>query len=244
MTTQTNSISQAQATQPKAYNLHTVGMGFLNRLRLVESKKGEGKKVKPYWCVSIGALYGVVNEDGRCESSLLDLRVVGKLAIESVKTLQAAFNEEKKVFVEFKAGDIRSDHFQYTRGDRKDQWGSCIKGTLLQLRKAWVNGELVIDNSQQPEQEEAPAESSADAKPAEMAVVAESAVPLATPAPAQKTWQERLQERPKRILVEKSDPEASEKLWQINATGCYMTVKSEREDCVQFQLIDSNLSAA
>ena len=108
MSTQTN----AQTAQPKAYNLHTVGMGFVNRLRFV---KPEGKG-KGYWCVSIGALYGVEDENGRSESSLFDLRVVGKLAIQSMQTLQAAFNEGKKIFVDFKAGDTRSEHYQYKNG--------------------------------------------------------------------------------------------------------------------------------
>lgn len=160
MTTQTT--SQAQ---PKAYNLHTVGMGFVNRLRFV---KPEGKG-KGYWCVSIGALYGVEDENGRSESSLFDLNVVGKAAKESVQTLQAAFNEGKKIFVEFKAGDSRAEHFQYKKGQRAGQWGSCIKGTLLQLRKAWVNGELVIDTSQQPDQDEVSDESSDDVSSAQQA---------------------------------------------------------------------------
>lgn len=244
MSTQTNS----QANQAKTYNLHTFGMGFINRLRLVkpeQGKQGTGRgKAKAYWCVSIGALYGVANEEGRCESSLFDLIVVGKLAKESVQKLQAAFDEGKKIFIEFKAGDIRSDLFQYKSGQRKDQWGSCIKGTLLQLRKAWVNGELVIDTSQQPDQDDVTEETGDEAEGAEQASGAEVALVNTAPATSEMTWQKRLEARPKRILIEKSDPEASDKLWGINATGCYQTVQSQREDCVEFVLIEPNLSAA
>ena len=238
MSTQTN----AQTAQPKAYNLHTVGMGFVNRLRFV---KPEGKG-KGYWCVSIGALYGVEDENGRSESSLFDLRVVGKLAIQSMQTLQAAFNEGKKIFVEFKAGDTRSEHYQYKNGERAGQWGSCIKGTLLQLRKAWVNGELVIDTSQQPDLEEVPADEPTDnASGAEQAPAAESAVAEATSATDPSLpWKERLKARPERIVIQKSDPEAVDKILAINTAGCYQSIPAGREDCVVFALIKLDANVA
>lgn len=236
MTTQTT--SQAQ---PKAYNLHTVGMGFVNRLRFV---KPEGKG-KGYWCVSIGALYGIEDENGRSESSLFDLNVVGKAAKESVQTLQAAFNEGKKIFVEFKAGDSRAEHFQYKKGQRAGQWGSCIKGTLLQLRKAWVNGELVIDTSQQPDQDEVSDESRDDAPSAHQAPTAESVASEATSSTDQPlSWQERLKARPERIVIQKNDPEAMDKIWAINTTGCYQSIPAGRDDCVAFALIKTSANAA
>lgn len=241
MSTQTN----AQTAQPKAYNLHTTGMGFVNRLRFVNPEKGKGKS-KGYWSVSIGALYGVEDENGRCESSLYDLNVVGKVAKDSVQTLQAAFNEGKKIFVEFKAGDTRSEHYQYKNGERAGQWGSCIKGTLLQLRKAWVNGELVIDTSQQPDLEEVPADEPTDnASSAEQAPAAKSAVAEATSATDPSLpWQERLKARPERIVIQKSDPEAVDKILAINTAGCYQSIPAGREDCVVFALIKLDANVA
>lgn len=227
---------------PKAYNLHTVGMGFVNRLRFV---KPDGKG-KSYWCVSIGALYGVEDENGRSESSLFDLRVVGKLAIQSVQTLQAAFNEGKKIFVEFKAGDSRAEHYQYKNGQRAGQWGSCIKGTLLQLRKAWVNGELVIDTSQQPDQEEALTDEPVDdASGAEQAPASESVVvDAASPIDPSLSWQERLKALPERIVIQKNDPEAIDKICAINTTGCYQSIPASRDDCVAFALNKPSVNAA
>ena len=236
MTAQTT----AQA-QPKAYNLHTVGMGFVNRLRFV---KPEGKG-KGYWCVAIGALYGVEDENRRCESSLFDLRVVGKVAMESVQALQAAFNEGKKIFVEFKAGDSRAEHYQYKNGQRAGQWGSCIKGTLLQLRKAWVNGELVIDTSQQPDQEAASDESTDDASDDHQAPAAETVTSeMASPTNQPLSWQERLKARPERIVIQKNDPEAMDKIWAINTTGCYQSIPESRDDCVAFALMKPSTNAA
>lgn len=134
----------SQSNAAKAYNLHTTGMGYLNRLRLVPVKKG-----KSYWCASIGALYGLVDENtGRAETSLYDLKIVAVRAIESAEQLKPVFDQGQKVFLEFKAGDTRAEVFQYQKGERKDQWGACIRGTLLQIRKAWVNGELFLDMSE------------------------------------------------------------------------------------------------
>lgn len=233
MTTQTTSA------QPKAYNLHTVGVGFINRLRLVKPQNSKGKG---YWCVSIGALYGVEDENGRCESSLYDLRVVGSKAIDSVQQLKANFDEGHKIFVEFKAGDTRADAFQYTKGERKDQWGSCIKGTLLQLRKAWVNGELVIDTSQQEQSTSVTTEDVDGAEQAPVADPVETETATTTDQPL--SWQERLKARPERIVIQKSDPEAMDKIWAINGTGDYQSVPTGSEDCVAFGLIKSTAVAA
>lgn len=231
-------MSTQTAAQPKAYNLHTCGVGFINRLRFVKpTGKGKG-----YWCTSIGALYGVENEEGRCESSLYDLRVVGSNAIIAVQMLQAAFDEGKKVFVEFKAGDTRADCFQYKQGQKQGQWGACIKGTLLQVRKAWVNGELVINQSN----DDPSAAPVADAAAPESTPVSQVAEPAAVraPAPRPHDWRERLKSFPGRIVLKKDDPESSDKLWAINATGRYRAVQAPSPDHVVFELISGQAGAA
>ncbi|CBL45354.1 Hypothetical protein HDN1F_35480 [gamma proteobacterium HdN1] len=219
--------------EAKAYNLHTTGVGFINRLRFVKpSGKGKG-----YFAVAIGALYGVENDEGRAESSLYDLRVVGAKAIEAVKTLQAAFDDNQKIFVEFKAGDTRAEAFQYKRGKREGEWGACIKGSLLQVRKAWINGKLVIDHSSsdvsvetlgQPpapqelaQQEEYPA--------ASVGTVSEPAHAMPVP-----SWRVRLAERPERIVLLKNDPELDLKLWEIDCTGTYVRTWCSQEGRLLF----------
>lgn len=237
----TASSSVPSQKAPKAYNLHTSGVGFLNRLRFV---KPEGKG-KGYWCVSIGALYGVEDDNGRAESSLLDLRVVGAKAIVGVKELQAAFNDGKKIFVEFKAGDVRAEAFQYKNGARQGQWGSCIKGTLLKLRKAWVNGDLVIDTTEDPQEDQEPvlAEPSEVASVPAPAPTPTAAVPTPrapTPASAETvSWRERLASRPTRITLRIDDPELNEKAWVIEGLGCYRKSDSGRKDRVLFTLIQA-----
>lgn len=226
MTTQTST-----QTHPKAYNLHTAGMGFINRLRFV---KPEGKG-KGYWCTSIGALYGVEDENGRSESSLYDLRVVGTKAIEGVQTLQAVFGEGKKIFVEFKAGDTRAEAFLYKKGPKQGQWGACIKGTLLQIRKAWVEGQLVIDNTQ-PESAKETSESQTEATSATNVDATPEASITGEESPTMH-WRERLKARQERLVIDRNDPESNDKLWEINALGCYRPVPSARPNCVAFALI-------
>lgn len=224
----TTSNQNQAAKTPKAYNLHTVGVGFVNRLRFV---KPDGKG-KGYWAIAIGALYGVENDNGRAESSPYDLRVVGGKAIESVKALQAAFDEGKKIFVEFKAGDTRPEAFQYKRGAREGEWSACIKGSLLQLRKAWVNGELVIDTTAQPDEpEQAPVDVATEPVP-----VVNQAAPQAPEQPSQVVpdWRERLAKRPERITLLVSDPELNQKVWAIDALGCYIKGVSDNESLLLF----------
>ena len=51
------------------FDLHTSGIGYINRVRLVEPRKGE-----PFWACSIAALRGDTNN---VEYTYFDVRVSG-----------------------------------------------------------------------------------------------------------------------------------------------------------------------
>ena len=54
------------------FDLHTTGVGYLNRAR--EVKPQTGKKFKPFWSVGISALRGNIDE---VEYSRIDTNIVG-----------------------------------------------------------------------------------------------------------------------------------------------------------------------
>lgn len=228
--------------QAKAWNLHTWGCGFINRLRFIPTK-GKGKD-KGYWAVAIGALYGVEDENGKANFSPFDLNVYGTQAIESVIAIQQAFDEGKKIFVEFKAGDTRpSEPFKLKKGPREGELVSSIKGSLLLLQKVWINGELVIDASKQSLKEPEGAPSKAESDSTNDGDSVEGSGPAESEAQTP-TWQERLKDFPERLVIEKSDPEFLDKVLAIGNLGRYEAVQAKREDCVAFKLIQLAEEAA
>lgn len=235
MNASTDTSVQSKA---KAHNLHTVGVGFINRLRLVPVNRG-----KPYWCVSIAALYGVADENGKSETSYFDLRVVASKAIESVELLKPAFDANKTIYVEFKAGDTRAEVFQYKQGERAGQWGASLKGTLLQLRRAWVDGDLVVDTTKPTAEESEAAPSGAESASTNDGNSVEGSGPAESEAQTP-TWQERLKDFPERLVIEKSDPEFLDKVLAISNLGRYEPVQAKRQDCVAFKLIQPAEEAA
>ena len=129
-TSQGNQL-QAEA-QSKYFDLHTEGIGYLNRIRVVPVKKGEG-----YLCCAISALRGSADEP---EYTYFDLKVSGGAAKEAVGWLRTAVDNDRKVLIGFKAGDTYPEVFTYESGPKKGQTGVSTKGRLLKVRWARIDG--------------------------------------------------------------------------------------------------------
>lgn len=129
----TSQGNQPQAdTQAKYFDLHTEGIGYLNRIRVVSVKKGDG-----YLCCAISALRGSADEP---EYTYFDLKVSGAAAKESVGMLRTAVDNDRKVLIGFKAGDTYPEVFTYEGGQKKGQTGVSTKGRLLKVRWARIDG--------------------------------------------------------------------------------------------------------
>jgi Protein of unknown function (DUF3577) len=127
----------------KFYDLHVTGVGYLNRVRRVTPRKG-----KPFLACAISALRGESNqaEGVKPETTRFDVRVYGTEAEAALKQLQPEVDADKAVLVGFKLGDIYAELFQYRQdtGDkRKGDPGLMIKGRLLRITHARVDGEAV-----------------------------------------------------------------------------------------------------
>jgi len=107
------------------FDLHTTGVGYLNRAR--EVKPQSGKKFKPFWSVGISALHGSVDD---VEYSRIDTIIVGTDACELIKQYKEDINQQdSRVICGFKVGDIYAE--PYKNNDGEDR--AVIKGRLLYI---------------------------------------------------------------------------------------------------------------
>ena len=103
-------------TQPQYFDLHTSGIGYMSRLRLVQPDKSKGQKFKPFWSVSISAICG---EENDVKYVKFDLNIKGDQAKQAMDVLKPyLIDDEGKPLV-------------------------CLKGRLLKLTSAKVNGQVV-----------------------------------------------------------------------------------------------------
>ena len=117
------------------FDLHVNGVGYLNRIREVKPRKGQ-----PFLACSISAMRGDPND---VEYTKFDLRVTGAEAKRIVAMLKPEVDVKKPVVIGFRIGDIYPELFTYERGERAGQQAVAIKGRLLKIGFAKVDGQPV-----------------------------------------------------------------------------------------------------
>ena len=126
----------SQALNASSYfNLHVEGVGYLNRVRTIKPKKGQ-----EFLACTVAALRG---SDSDVSYTKFDCRVSGADAQEVVKRLEADVTAEKAVIIGFRIADIYPEMFTFEKGDKKGQTGVALKGRLLRIKFAKVNGESI-----------------------------------------------------------------------------------------------------
>lgn len=128
----------------KYFDLHTTGVGYLNRAREVTLKKGS------FLAVDVSALRGSADA---VEYTRFDCRVSGEEAQAVVRKLQPDIDAKKKVIVGFKLGDQYAEPFVYESGEKKGQTGVSLKARLLFIQWAKVDGVTVYQAPRQDEPE-------------------------------------------------------------------------------------------
>jgi hypothetical protein len=134
-------ISQSKETimsnqvQHAFFDLHVEGVGYLNRVRTVRPKKGQ-----EFLACTVSAMRGAA---GQVEYTKFDCRVSGTAAKEIVRQLEPEVTAKKSVIIGFKLGDIYPEVFTYEKGERKGQQGVSIKGRLLKVKFAKVDGQPI-----------------------------------------------------------------------------------------------------
>jgi hypothetical protein len=117
------------------FDLHIIGLGYLNRVREVKPRKGD-----PFLACDIAALTGP--KDGP-EYRRFDVRVSGSDAQHLIRRCEQAVKAERKVLIGFRLGDPWTDIFTYTRGKNAGKQGVSLKARLLFVSWIKIDGEWV-----------------------------------------------------------------------------------------------------
>jgi hypothetical protein len=123
------------AREKSYFDLHISGLGYLNRVRDVQPRKGE-----TFLACDIAALNGPADNP---EYRRFDARVSGKEAQHLVRRCKAAVEADRKVLIGFKLGDLWTDLFTYKKGKHAGEQGVSLKARLLFVGWIKVDGKLV-----------------------------------------------------------------------------------------------------
>jgi len=115
------------------FDLHTTGIGYLNRIREVTPKEGT-----PFLSVTIAALRGSVDN---AQYTHFECRVSGKQAQEIVRKLKPAVEGNLKVLIGFTLSDLFAESFTFKNGDKAGETGISLKVRLLRIAWAKVDGQ-------------------------------------------------------------------------------------------------------
>ena len=118
---------------PKYFDLHTTGIGYLNRFHEVTPKEG-----KPFLSVTIAALRGSVE---KAQYTHFECRVSGKQANDIVRRLKPAVEGKSKVLIGFTLSDLYGETFTFKSGDKAGETGLSLKARLLRVSWAKVDGQ-------------------------------------------------------------------------------------------------------
>jgi hypothetical protein len=136
------------------FDLHVSGLGYLARVREVLPQATNGRaKAKPFLACSIGAFHG---EPEALTYVNFDTKVVGEKAKEVIQMLQEAANDRnRKVLIGFNIGDVYPDSYTITKGERAGQLAGVLKGRLLKVKWAKIDGKTVYKEDAAASRDEA-----------------------------------------------------------------------------------------
>jgi len=127
------------------FNLTTEGVGFINRFRLNEPTQGN-----PYYSVTIAALRGKADANGKTQKTYIDCNIVGS-AVEMAKQLEPLFvgEESPTVMAKFVTGDLELRPFIYNSGQKQGEQGFSLKARLYDIKWFKVNGDVTYNEAEQ-----------------------------------------------------------------------------------------------
>jgi len=117
----------------KYFDLHTTGIGYLNRVREVTPKEGN-----PFLSVTIAALRGSVDN---VQYTHFECRVSGRQAQKIVRQVKPAVEGKLKVLIGFTLSDLYGETFTFKSGDKAGGTGISLKARLLRVSWAKVDGQ-------------------------------------------------------------------------------------------------------
>lgn len=119
----------------KYFDLHTTGIGYLNRVREVTPEQGT-----PFLAVTIAAIHGSVSD---VQHTYFECGVYGEQAQNTVRELMPAVEGESKVLIGFTLSNLSADSFTFKQGDKAGQTGVNLKARLIKIAWAKIDGQKV-----------------------------------------------------------------------------------------------------
>lgn len=115
------------SNQGKSYfDLHTSGLGFLQRAREVPVRGG--RRAQPFLAVTVAALVGSAKDPSY---RYFDVKVSGAEAKKLVERYIGVEDPRQRPLVRFRIGDLWGDAYIRPGGDRKGEAAASLKGRLL-----------------------------------------------------------------------------------------------------------------
>lgn len=118
------------ASASKYFDLHTFATGNVDDIREVQVKRGS----------FIACRFSALRTEGN-SNTRFDLKVVGAHAKACVLALKPLADAGKAVIAQMKIGDIYPEVFSYKSGKRQGEMGVNIKGRVLKVYMAKVDGQ-------------------------------------------------------------------------------------------------------
>ncbi|MFP3554092.1 DUF3577 domain-containing protein [Paraburkholderia sp. SIMBA_049] len=148
----------------KYFDLHLTGLGYLSRVREVNSAGNGRAKARPFLACSISAFHGDPEVQNGIVYLNLDLIVSGEKAKDAILSVMNDANDrDVKVLVGFRAGDHYISTYEIRQGDRAGQMGTVLKGRLLKVFWIKVDGMFVYQDTQHEDLPEDPADNADEA---------------------------------------------------------------------------------
>jgi hypothetical protein len=119
----------------KYFDLHTTGIGYLNRVRQVTPEEGT-----PFLAVTIAAIHGSASN---VQHTYFECGVYGEQAQNTVRELESAVADESKVLIGFTLSNLSADAFTFKQGDKAGETGVNLKARLIKIAWAKIDGQKV-----------------------------------------------------------------------------------------------------
>lgn len=125
----------------KYFDLHTTGIGYLNRVREVTPKEGT-----PFLAVTVAAIHGSASN---VQHTYFECGVYGEQAQKLVRELKPAVEGDSKVLIGFTLSNLKAESFTFKQGDKAGQTGVNLKARLIKIAWVKVDGEHLPVEKQQ-----------------------------------------------------------------------------------------------
>nr|WP_321329845.1 DUF3577 domain-containing protein [Alcaligenes faecalis] len=121
-------MNQASSNTKSYFDLHTSGIGYLQRVRMVPVRGG--RRAESFLACTVAALVGPAKDS---TLRYFDLKVSGADAKTLVQRYVGVDDPKQRPLIRFRIGDLWGDPYIRPSGERKGEPAGSLKGRLLKV---------------------------------------------------------------------------------------------------------------